>query len=70
MKQQMEAEPLSSLAQDHSESATFVVTFTTTPGVDGVSTLRGTLKLALRHFGLRATEIREHINQQRSHCDD
>jgi hypothetical protein len=48
-----------------SRSTTYTVIFTTTPGTDGIPALRGALKLALRRFGLRAIDIREHTRASR-----
>jgi hypothetical protein len=36
------------------------VTFVATPGVDGIRAFRALLKTALRRFGLRAVDVREH----------
>jgi hypothetical protein len=43
-----------------SRSATFIVTLTAARGSDAIRASRGTLKLALRRFGLRAVDVREH----------
>ena len=51
-----------------SRSATFTVTFTAARGSEAISALRGTLKLALRRFGLRAVDVREHTTAKVSHC--
>jgi len=51
-----------------SRSATFTVTFTAARGGDGIRALRGTLKLALRRFGLRAVDVREHTTAKVSRC--
>ncbi len=40
-------------------ATTYTVTFTAAPGSDSVRALRGTLKLALRRYGLRAIDICE-----------
>jgi hypothetical protein len=47
-----------------SRSAIFTVTFAATHD-DGIRALRGVLKLALRRFGLRAVDIREHARVSR-----
>jgi hypothetical protein len=39
--------------------ATFSATFVATPGVDGIRSFRALLKAALRHYGLRAVDVRE-----------
>jgi hypothetical protein len=41
------------------DSAIYIVAFKPDRGCDGIRALRGTLKLALRRFGLRAVDIRE-----------
>jgi hypothetical protein len=51
-----------------SRSATFTVTFTAARGSDGIRALRGTLKLALRRFALRAVDVREHTTAKVSRC--
>jgi hypothetical protein len=51
-----------------SRSATFTVTFTAARGGDGTRALRGTLKLALRRFGLRAVDVRKHATVKVSRC--
>ena len=43
-----------------SRSATFIVTLTAARGSDAIRAFRGTMKLALRRFGLRAVDVREH----------
>jgi hypothetical protein len=37
----------------------FVVTLVAPPGSDGMHALKGFLKLALRRFGFRCTDVRE-----------
>jgi hypothetical protein len=37
----------------------FSVTFVAMPGVDGIKSFRALLKVALRRYGLRATDVRE-----------
>ena len=37
----------------------FVIHFRPPPGVNGVRALKAILKIALRHYGLRALEVRE-----------
>jgi hypothetical protein len=38
----------------------FTVTFVAEPGVDAIKSFRMLLKAALRHYGLRAIDVREH----------
>ena len=40
-------------------ATSFVVTFTPTPGTDGIKAVRALLKAALRRHGLRAVDVRE-----------
>jgi hypothetical protein len=51
-----------------SRSAIFTATLTAAGGSDAIRALRGTLKLALRRFGLRAVDVRKHATVKVSRC--